>query len=92
MGYGCFNDEAFRVAMQIMCAKQKKEYIDPSEVTALELEYGELNTLADLKYFPNLKHLALIMADLENLDEFMVLPELKSFKLEMCEIEDASAV
>ena len=91
MGCG-FIDEAFWIAMQIMCEKQKKEYIDPSEVTALELEHRELNSLTDLKYFPNLRHLALIMADLENLDELKALPKLKSLKLEACEIEDASAV
>lgn len=91
MGCG-FIDEAFWIAMQIMCEKQKKEYIDPSEVTALELEHGERTSLADLKYFPNLRHLALIMADLENLDELATLPKLKSLKLEVCEIEDASAV
>lgn len=93
MGYGYF-DEAFWVAMQIMCTKQKKEYIDPLEVTALELEYGELTSLADIKYFPNLKYqyLALTMAELENVDELATLPKLKSLKLEACEIEDASAV
>ena len=52
MRMGCgFIDEAFWIAMQIMCEKQKKEYIDPSEVTALELEHGERTSLGILSIF-----------------------------------------
>jgi len=84
------SDIAFKKAMEELCLKNGKQFIDPLSVTELSVINPE--SLVDLVYFKNLQSLHITCAEMDNLEEIKTLKHLTELSIFDCRINDLSAI